>query len=197
MDGYVDVATRIGEFRKKHPAGSLQPADLTRPYTVERIGDQIYIVVVAAAYRDAEDAKPGIGMAYEPFPGRTPYTRGSELQNAETSAWGRAVVAALAADTRKGVSSAEEVRNRRADDEVIEEQRAAVPEPTLEDRVKSLRGQCIVMWKNRGGTPVQLADDYAQWSSTPEELKGRDFNVETDPNLLYQYQRHLQKHGAA
>jgi hypothetical protein len=37
------------------------------------------------------------------------------LQNAETSAWGRAVMAALAADASKGVASAEEVRNRVAD----------------------------------------------------------------------------------
>jgi hypothetical protein len=34
------------------------------------------------------------------------------LQNAETSAWGRAIVAALAADTRAGVASADEVHNR-------------------------------------------------------------------------------------
>src|SRR5690606_40824121 len=67
-------------------------------------------VVVAAAYRTPDDQRPGIGMAYEPYPGRTPYTRGSELQNAETSAWGRAIVAALAADTRRGIASAEEVR---------------------------------------------------------------------------------------
>ncbi|SDT83845.1 hypothetical protein [Gordonia westfalica] len=34
------------------------------------------------------------------------------MQNAETAAWGRAIVAALAADTKKGVASSEEVRNR-------------------------------------------------------------------------------------
>ena len=54
-------------------------------------------------------------MAWEPFPGRTPYTFNSELMNAETSAQGRAIVAALAADTRKGVASQEEVRNRAAE----------------------------------------------------------------------------------
>ena len=112
---YIDVAARIVEFRTKHPDGSLQPADLSSPYKVETIGDQTFVVVVAAAYRTADDPKPGIGMAYEVFPGRTPYTRGSELQNAETSAWGRAIVAALAADTKKGIASAEEVRNRQAE----------------------------------------------------------------------------------
>lgn len=116
-EDYVDVATRLVEFREKHPEGSLQPADPAAPYKVERIGDATYIVVVAAAYRTPEDPRPGIGMAYEIYPGRTPYTRGSELQNAETSAWGRAIMAALAADSRKGIASAEEVRNRRAERE--------------------------------------------------------------------------------
>lgn len=115
LNDYVDVAARIAEFRGKYPEGSLQPLDLTQPYRVETIGDKTYIVVVAAAYRSPGDQRPGIGMAYEQWPGRTPYTRDSELQNAETSAWGRAIVAALAADTKKGIASAEEVRNRQAD----------------------------------------------------------------------------------
>jgi hypothetical protein len=119
---YIDVATRLVEFREKHPEGALQPADLAHPYRIEQIGGETYIVVVAAAYRGADDARPGIGMAYEQFPGRTPYTKGSELQNAETSAWGRAIVAALAADTRQGIASAEEVRNRVAEREQPREQ---------------------------------------------------------------------------
>jgi len=112
---YIDVATRIVEFRTQHPEGSLQPADLAHPYRIEEVGGLTFIVYVAAAYRTADDARPGIGAAWEPFPGPTPYTRNSELQNAETSAWGRAIVAALAADTKKGVASADEVRNRQAD----------------------------------------------------------------------------------
>jgi hypothetical protein len=112
---YIDVAARLVEFREKYPDGSLQPADPSQPFTVQQIGGKDRIVVVAAAYRTPDDARPGIGMAYEEVPGRTPYTRDSELQNAETSAWGRAIVAALAADTKKGVASANEVRNRVAD----------------------------------------------------------------------------------
>lgn len=196
MSGYVDVATRIGEFRKKHPAGSLQPADLARPYTIERIGDQIYIVVVAAAYRDAEDAKPGIGMAYEPFPGRTPYTKGSELQNAETSAWGRAVVAVLAADTRKGVATHEDIRNREADIEAIESAKVETPEMTPEQYVSQLRGQCAIIGRNQGKTTGQLAAEYLDWSSGPEDPKGRDIATETDPNVLVAFQHYLRKRTA-
>lgn len=115
LSDYVDVPARIAEFRTKHPEGSLQPQDLSNPYRVETIGDRTYIVVIAAAYRTPDDPRPGIGMAYEQFPGRTPYTRDSELQNAETSAWGRAIVAALAADTKRSVASREEVQNRMGD----------------------------------------------------------------------------------
>lgn len=115
LSEYIDVAARIVQFREQFPDGSLQPADGAVPYRIEKIGDQTYIVVVAAAYRRPDDVRPGIGMAYEVFPGKSNFTRGSELQNAETSAWGRAIVAALAADTKKGVASAEEVRNRRAE----------------------------------------------------------------------------------
>lgn len=114
---YIDVAARIVEFRTKHPEGSLQPADPAVPFRLVDVAGQPYIAVVAAAYRTPDDPRPGIGMAYEPVPGKTNFTRGSELQNAETSAWGRAIVAALAADTKRSIASAEEVRNRRADQE--------------------------------------------------------------------------------
>lgn len=135
---YIDVASRIVEFREKHPDGSLQPADVSQPYRVERIGDETYIVVVAAAYRSPEDTRPGIGMAYEIYPGRTPYTRGSELQNAETSAWGRAIMAALAADARKGVASADEMRNRQAERDQAEPAPPRKPSkaPTAADNLR-------------------------------------------------------------
>ena len=107
---YITVAERIVEFRGKYPEGSLQPADLAKPYSIELINGNPNFVVVAAAYRTPDDGRPGIGMAYEPIPGATPYTRGSELQNAETAAWGRAIVAALAADTKAGIASREEIQ---------------------------------------------------------------------------------------
>lgn len=108
-ESYNTVAERIVEFRAKHPEGSLRPADMNRPYAIETINGNPVFVVVAAAYRTPDDPMPGIGMAYEPIPGSTPYTRGSELQNAETAAWGRAIIAALAGDAKKGIASAEEV----------------------------------------------------------------------------------------
>ncbi len=116
LGDYIDVATRITEFKAKHPNGYLRPLNPEAPYRIETIGDRIFIVVVAAAYRSIEDECPGIGMAWEPFPGRTPYTKDSELMNAETSAWGRAIIAVGAADAKRGIASREEVRNRQDDE---------------------------------------------------------------------------------
>jgi len=109
---YVEVADRIVEFRNRYPDGALRPVDPANPYRIETVGDKTFIVVVAAAYRTPDDPTPGIGMAWELFPGKTNFTRDSELQNAETSAWGRAIVAVLAADTKKGIATADEVRAR-------------------------------------------------------------------------------------
>lgn len=115
LDDYVDVAERLATFRELHPTGSVQPADPANAFRVVTIGDATYVAYTAAAYRSPDDPRPGIGSAWEPVPGRTPYTHDSELQNAETAAWGRAIVAALAADTRRGVASRQEIRARHAE----------------------------------------------------------------------------------
>jgi hypothetical protein len=130
---YKDVPARIADFEAKHPEGCLRPANPEEPYRIEAVSGQFFIVYAAAAYRSPDDPKPGIGVAWEPFPGKTPYTKDSELQNAETSAWGRAIVAVLAS-TSKSVASAEDVRNRQADaaasQEQVDEAREAVKAAT-------------------------------------------------------------------
>jgi hypothetical protein len=126
LDDYIDVAQRIADFREKYPEGTLAPADPARPWQLVQaqgfdkngeITQQTFLVYVAAAYRDRDDPRPGIGSAWEIFPGRSNFTRGSELQNAETSAWGRAIIAVGASDSKRGIASREEVRNRQAERE--------------------------------------------------------------------------------
>lgn len=114
MDGYVDVAERIRQFRAKFPEGSLQPFNPAEPFRICEIGGREFIVYTAVARRHPGDTNPGIAVAAEPVIGTTNFTRNSELMNAETSAWGRSIVAALAADTQK-IASLDEVRNRQAD----------------------------------------------------------------------------------
>jgi hypothetical protein len=118
LDDYVDVAQRLQEFYDRYPDGSLGPLDPAHPYEqaivcgTEKDGQvvtQTFIVYIAVARRTPDDAAPGVGAAWEVFPGRTPYTRGSELMNAETSAWGRAL-ASLGIATKKGIASRQEVQ---------------------------------------------------------------------------------------
>jgi hypothetical protein len=116
MADYKEVPQRIADLKAKHPDAVLRPVDPARPFWFEEVGGKVFLVYAAACYRSPDDALPGIGCAWEPFPGKTPYTRDSELQNAETSAWGRAIVAALRSES-KAVASAQDIRNRKADNE--------------------------------------------------------------------------------
>ena len=107
-DDYIEVSERIRQFVEQYPTGSLQ-ADWGM---VERDGEP-WLAVKAYAYRYPDDIRPGIGHAWEPIPGRTPFTKGSELMNGETSAWGRAL-AAIGIAVNKGIASANEIRSAQA-----------------------------------------------------------------------------------
>lgn len=106
LSDYVDVAERIRMFKAKYPDGFLRgDGEFVRNGAGEIIG-----------YHYRAEAVTGLegiiaaGTAYEPIPGKTTFTKDSEVQNAETSAWGRAIVA-LGFET-KHIASANEVRNR-------------------------------------------------------------------------------------
>jgi len=107
---YTEVSERMKIARELWPAVIFRPVDPLNPYQIVTIKDLSYIVYSAALYRDSLDLLPAIGTAWEEIPGRTPYTKGSELMNAETSAWGRACIAA--GIPSKKIASYEEVRNR-------------------------------------------------------------------------------------
>ena len=107
LDDYVDVAERLADFKKQYPEGSLQQVTLE----FINIGGKDFVVYTAAAYRSFDDTRPGMGTAWEPIPGKTPYTKDSEVMVCETSAWGRAVVAVTGAGTKR-IASKQEVQNR-------------------------------------------------------------------------------------
>jgi hypothetical protein len=107
MKDYVDVAERVAEFSRRYPEGSLQSE--LKPQ-LDSDGMLVGWLCRAYAYRTPDDTRPGIGHAVEPVPGKTPYTRDSEAMNAETSAWGRAIVA-LGFPTKK-IASQQEVAAR-------------------------------------------------------------------------------------
>lgn len=182
LSNYVDVAERIRIFKSLFPTGSLQPVDPTKPYWIETIGNRTFVVYASAAYRTPDDPRPGIGLAWEPFPGPTPYTKDSELMNAETASWGRAIVAVLAADSQR-VASRQEVENRvqrkpsgkptsRKDDAPVapffeEPVKESLPPPS-KAQVQYVRRQANALAAELDITPLSLLDGLC--GCDPEDL---------------------------
>lgn len=103
LSDYTEVKDRIPLFYERWPGGALQSeiVELT----------DVRVTVKAWAYRTPDDPHPGIGHSYVNIPGATRFTRGSEIENAETSAWGRAL-AAIGIATGKGVASKDEIASK-------------------------------------------------------------------------------------
>jgi len=102
-EDYIEVSERIQKFYERYPDGSLQGS-------WQWLDDSHNVIVYRAeAYRTADDIRPGVGYASEPYPGTTNFTRNSEIMNAETSSWGRCL-AALGIAVHRGIASAQEVR---------------------------------------------------------------------------------------
>ena len=88
LEGYITVPERIAKFYEMFAQGRLVTTDVrlsSEPDGVPRV------LVEASAYRTPDDPLPGRGWSWMVLPGTTNFTRGSELENTETSAWGRAI----------------------------------------------------------------------------------------------------------
>jgi hypothetical protein len=122
----------------------------------------VFVVYTAAAYRTPDDPRPGMGTAWEPFPGTTPYTRNSELMNAETAAWGRAIVALGLTSNRK-LASRQEVRARR-------EEQQQVPQPPKSDVTEAMPWDppTLAHAVSNGDVPSEPAEDDPMTVSRPD-----------------------------
>ncbi len=110
LGDYVEVRDRIRLFYEAFPSGSI----VTEQAWVSVDDDVPRVWVKALAYRAPDDPHPGVGHSWMELPGKTTYTRGSELENTETSAWGRAI-GSCGIGIDKSIASANEVRGH-ADD---------------------------------------------------------------------------------
>lgn len=105
---YIEVRDRLQMALAKYP-------DLRVVESLPRIlevGGRIFIEVRVTVYRSADDTSPNIASAWEPFPGKTNFTRDSEMMNCSTSALGRAL-GYMGFGISRSMASADEVRNRR------------------------------------------------------------------------------------
>ena len=87
LGDYVDVPTRLAEALKRWPDLRIQE---TKPIIVT-VDSQQYVEISCTVWNDASDLLPTVAYCWEPIPGRTPYTKGSEMMNASTSCLGRAL----------------------------------------------------------------------------------------------------------
>ena len=107
LGDYVDVPTRLAEALKKWPDLRIQE---TKPVIVT-VDSQQYVEISCTVWRTADDMLPTVAYCWEPIPGRTPYTKGSEMMNASTSCLGRAL-GFLGMGIGKSIASRNEVQAR-------------------------------------------------------------------------------------
>jgi uncharacterized protein (DUF3820 family) len=178
IDEYVDVAERIHSFYERFPDGRLVTAD----WENLTVGDRQFIVCHAKAFRNPDDPLPGDGLAWEPVPGPTQFTKDSELMNAQTAAWGRAIVA-LGFDTKK-IASKQEVQARHGNTQSVDRQAADVHglQSSRADAVQP--GQVIVPFGKHKGTQVKdVPRNYWDWWLAQDGKK--------DPVVLAAVELHL------
>ena len=106
LSNYVDVPTRFAAALERWPELRIME---NRPEIIT-IGDKVFISVTMQAWRTPDDQIPAQATCFEPFPGKTSFTRDSEQMNASTSALGR--VLGLMMSFGPKMASTEEVRNR-------------------------------------------------------------------------------------
>lgn len=168
LGDYVEVKDRLVEARDKFPEHRFQSE-----FSVHETQEGTFVAVLTRFYRDADDTCPAVGLAWEPVPGKTPYTLDSELMNAETSAWGRALIAAGVADAHGGVASANEVRNRQYTSHSDEPARGKYNCPACGSQVYDNRrenaGTKKPLWKcsNRNCTGGKGNYSWASWEEDP------------------------------
>jgi hypothetical protein len=100
LSDYVEVKDRLVKFHKDYHDGRIQTKIIEFSDT--------RVIVEASIYRTPDDIRPCIDSSYLNIPGSTPYTKGSELENASTSAVGRAL-AYMGYEVKKSIASKEEV----------------------------------------------------------------------------------------
>lgn len=157
-DDYVDVNTRIAEFYERYPEGSLKSG--SEPSILE-VGGKWFVAYHAQAFRTPDDPAPADGWAWEPVPGPTNFTRDSELMNAETSAWGRAIVA-LGFKT-KHLASQNEVENRQKTEQKNGGFSSEPDVVLLQNKAQKPSELPVHFGKNRGVLLGSLTDQQLGW----------------------------------
>lgn len=174
LGNYVDVPSRLRIALEKWPELRVQAS---APQLVP-VGDRLFVQVVATVWRSPDDPLPAVATAWEPFPGRTPYTKDSEAMNAETSAVGRALGLA-GIGIGLSIASANEIRARLTGDDAGPELEEPRPTRTMPsgDRPRTASrptpGQLTLIGKMRAERGLDGPDPttFDEASALIDELK--------------------------
>jgi len=130
LSEYVDVKTRLKQALKVFP----QLRIVEHRPEITQVGDQLFIECSVTVSRDPEDPIPVTAYMFEPYPGRTTFTKLSEQANGATSALGRAL-GYMGFGIDKSIASSNEVLGRQQgaeDDDRRQVVSIARPTPVLD-----------------------------------------------------------------
>jgi hypothetical protein len=130
LSEYVDVKTRLKQALALYP----QLRIVEHRPEITQVGDQLFIECSVTVSRDPEDPIPVTAYMFEPYPGRTTFTKLSEQANGATSALGRAL-GYMGFGIDKSIASSNEVLGRQQgaeDDDRRQVVSIARPTPVLD-----------------------------------------------------------------
>jgi hypothetical protein len=170
LGNYITVDQRLDLALRRHPDLRI----IEGPPVIREIGDALYIEVAMTVYRTAEDDNPTIARAWEPWPGKTPFTRDSEMMNCSTSALGRAL-GLMGFGLMGSIATADEVKLAKTRDPDHNPLMDAV-KPASESAKRPGRrtpGQESIIRKmaTERGLEPHIPDTFAECSAEIERLK--------------------------
>ena len=130
LSEYVDVKTRLKQALALYP----QLRIVEHRPEITQVGDQLFIECSVTVSRDPEDPIPVTAYVFEPYPGKTSFTKNAEQMNGATSVLGRAL-GYMGLGIDKSIASSNEVLGRQQateDDERTKVVSIARPTPTLD-----------------------------------------------------------------
>jgi hypothetical protein len=107
LSEYVDVKTRLKQALALYP----QLRIVEHRPEITQVGDQLFIECSVTVSRDPDDPIPVTAYIFEPYPGKTTFTKNSEQANGATSVLGRAL-GYMGLGIDKSIASSNEVLGR-------------------------------------------------------------------------------------
>ena len=130
LSEYVDVKTRLKQALALYP----QLRIVEHRPEITQVGDQLFIECSVTVSRDPDDPIPVTAYIFEPYPGKTTFTKNSEQANGATSVLGRAL-GYMGLGIDKSIASSNEVLGRQQgaeDDDRRQVVSIARPTPVLD-----------------------------------------------------------------